>query len=315
MAIQSLKNQYIGVNAHLHSRLQNMPAGWEIFHGNHVTHLGEAIYRILPRGYIVDTERSMQIREYHPTTGEPVIVKKPRRPQPDITISSTAPSLSSATSTSISAASVPTLLLPAIETVGVDEEIYLTAIAIRELETEGKEIGEPVAWIELLSPTNKLGIGAFQYIEKRFSTLQAGIIIVELDYLHQTPSPITKVPSYLDSERGAYPYTAIVTDPHPSLQEGETRVYGFGVEQELPTIIIPLLGNDKITLDLGQVYRHTYESTNSYSSRVDYEREPEHFDTYSPADQARIKQRMRTVQHYHQQGADLEKGPFPLLED
>jgi hypothetical protein len=314
MAIYSRKNQYVGVNAHLHSLLQNMPAGWEIFHTLHIGHLVETIYAVLPQGYVVDATRAMQIREYHPTTGDPIVIKKPRRPQPDIAITSATSPLAGAAISPLSTASTPTLLLPAIETVGLSEEIYLTAVAIRELGETGR-VGEPVAWLELLSPTNKIGTGAFQYTEKRFSTLQGGIVLVELDYLHQTPSPVEKVPSYLDGEKGAYPYTAIVTDPRPTLQNGETFVYGFGVEQNLPTIIVPLLGDDKITLDLGAAYNRTYESTNSYSSRVDYGREPERFDTYNAADQAHIQRRMRTVQHYQQKGTDLEQGPFPLLED
>ncbi|MFN8376181.1 MAG: DUF4058 family protein [Anaerolineae bacterium] len=313
MAVRSRKNQYVGVNAHLHSRLQNIPAGWEIFHGNHVTHLGEAIYKLLPPGYVVDTERSMQIREYHPATGEPIVVKKPRRPQPDIVIASSTASVAGTKSSSLLSASTPTLLLPAIETIGVDEEIYLTAIVIRET-GNGDEIGEPVAWIELLSPTNKLGSGAFQYIEKRFTALRSGIVMVELDYLHQTPSPFEILPSYPDREKGAYPYSAIVTDPRPTLQDGETKVYGFEVEQKMPIIVIPLSGEDKIVLDLGTAYNYTYESTNSYSARVDYEQEPEHFDSYSPADQERIRRRMRSVQQYQQWGMDLEQGPFALLE-
>lgn len=39
----------------------------------------------------------------------------------------------------------------------------------------------------------------------------------------------------------------------------------------------------------------TFESLPAYSQRVDYERLPEKFDTYSAADQHRIRERMRVV--------------------
>jgi hypothetical protein len=315
MAIRSRKNQYIGINPHFHSSLQNEPAVWEEFHDTHVIHLGEVIDRLLPTGYLVAPGRSMQIREYHPSTGEPVIVKKSRRPKPDAAILATMAMSSRPTSAVTPQASVPTLLLPATEAFNEDEEIYLTGIVIRELAGERGQ-GKPIAWLELLSPTNKPdGSGFLQYVEKRATALQGGIVLIELDYLHQTSSPIEKLPSYPDKQKGAYPYTAVVTDPRPSLKEGEMRVYGFAVDEEMPKINIPLLGTDRIVLDLGSVYQRSYESYASYSARVDYAREPERFDTYSPDDQARIKRRMKTVQHYCEPGADLEQAPFPLFED
>lgn len=39
----------------------------------------------------------------------------------------------------------------------------------------------------------------------------------------------------------------------------------------------------------------TFESLPAYSQRVDYERLPEKFDTYSAADQHRIRECMRVV--------------------
>ncbi|NWF68086.1 MAG: hypothetical protein HXY40_03285 [Chloroflexi bacterium] len=43
-----------------------------------------ALNAVLPAGHLVDTEQSLQIREYHPDTGERL-----RRPKPDSTLYST----------------------------------------------------------------------------------------------------------------------------------------------------------------------------------------------------------------------------------
>jgi hypothetical protein len=59
MPIRSRKNQYQGVNAHLQSALQN-DGGWDSFHINYISDLGEAIDSQLPPGYLVNLVRSFQ---------------------------------------------------------------------------------------------------------------------------------------------------------------------------------------------------------------------------------------------------------------
>jgi hypothetical protein len=152
MPLYSRKNLYRGVNAHLHSRLQGEPGGWEVFHSAHIIHLGEAIGDLLPPGYLVEPEKSMQIRAFRPDSGEPTTTAQMRRPQPDITIyhefaSEPPPSGKTQVTT-------PTLTLPAVESIPPDAPEYLTSLVIyRVADTEG--IGTPVTWVELLSPTNK----------------------------------------------------------------------------------------------------------------------------------------------------------------
>ncbi len=263
MAIRSRKNQYVGVNAHLHSHLQNVSDGWDAFHGSHIVHIGENIDPLLPPGYFVSLKRSMQIREYEDEAND----------------------------------------------------YPLMGIIIGKLEGS-VDLGKPIVWIELLHPNSKEGgRGIERYISERKAILEHGVILIELDYLHQTPSVIKHIPSYPDREYWSYPYLAIVSNPQPKFNEGTTQVYGVSVDERMPIISIPLMRKENILLDLSKVYNYTYESLRYYSYHVDYEREPERFDTYSPADQQHIKQRMRTVWHYHQQGTDLEQGPFPLLED
>jgi hypothetical protein len=81
-----------------------------------------------------------------------------------------------------------------------------------------------------------------------------------------------------------------VSNPHPSLQEGRTAVYGFHVDQPLAPITIPLAGSDTIKVDFGAVYNITFSRNRYYGIHlVDYEQLPARFETYTSADQQRIQ--------------------------
>ena len=72
MAIQSVKNQYRGINDHLNSKLQSA-GGWDSFHTSHISDLTKAMKAGLrPLGYTADIEQSLQIRRY----GEPPLLSK-----------------------------------------------------------------------------------------------------------------------------------------------------------------------------------------------------------------------------------------------
>lgn len=168
------------------------------------------------------------------------------------------------------------------------EDVYLTAVAIREVLETG-EIGKPVTWIELLSATNKPpGQGFFQYREKRITALKSGIALVEIDYLHETRSPISNSLSYPDKEEGATPYIITVTNPRPNLETGRMKEFGFQVDDPLPTVKIPLKDEDSVTVNFQEIYNRTYESLHAFSYRVDYDIVPVGMDTYVASDQKRI---------------------------
>src|SRR5256885_17226605 len=66
MAVHIKKNQYRGVNAHLHSTLQtpgtaSQSSSWRSFHEQHVIHITDALNAQLPEGYIALNEPSLQI--------------------------------------------------------------------------------------------------------------------------------------------------------------------------------------------------------------------------------------------------------------
>jgi hypothetical protein len=88
----------------------------------------------------------------------------------------------------------------------------------------------------------------------------------------------------------------LVNNPHPTLADGTLEVFGFRVDDPIPTIAIPLLDDDRVTLPLGEVYNHTYSMNLHFGLRlVDYEKLPERFDTYDEIDQERIQARIAAV--------------------
>ncbi|MEM6528247.1 MAG: DUF4058 family protein, partial [Chloroflexota bacterium] len=172
---------------------------------------------------------------------------------------------------------------------------------------DSADFGEPVTRIELLSPSNKQGTSEVQYREKRIATLKSGMKLVEIDLLHQTPSPIIGIPIYPQQD-GSYPYNITISDPQPSLAEGLAETYAFHVEDPIPVVAIPLADGHSVAVDSGAVYDTTFSSISAYSYRVDYEQLPDQIESYSVFDRARIQARMKVIA----EADDLKSGPFPL---
>jgi len=279
MPINSTKNLYPGVNAHLNSFLQQEDGGWESFHAIYIAHLYETLDAILPSNYYVEAEKSMQIGALR------FDMETTSRYRPDISIKQV--TLSSGTSATSSI--LPTATFPLVE-VQEDEEDTFTSLVIYEL-VEGKYPGEPVTWIELLSPANKPPSSySAQYRLRRRQTLRSGLSLVEIDFLHQSRPVNPLIPSYIDRHDGAYPYMVLISSPI----KDQVEFYGFGVDAVIPVISIPLAGDERIDVDLGAVYHQTAAHRN-FRVVVDYEHDPVNFDRYTAEDQAKIRALLETI--------------------
>ncbi len=283
MARHSDKNEYRGINAHLQSAFQNI-GGWEGFHGKHIGDIAEALSTIMPSGFLVSTKTSLQVREIYPDTG------KITRTRPDITIHDTQLSSPPALSGTLEGATLTRPLTEALYT--IDEDYYL---AVLILEDDDSMFGRPITRIELLSPSNKIGKGYAQYHQKRLATLQAGICLIEIDYLHETPPTLKHIPNYADKQAGAFPYHVSISQPLPTFEHGTSATYGFFVNDPIPAIPIPLGENPHLSLDLDAVYQKTFMSINLYRHLADYSVLPAHFETYLPDDLARIRAIMAQI--------------------
>jgi hypothetical protein len=289
MAIRSEKNLYPGINPHLNSALQRNNAGWQSFHADHITHIRESVDNLLPDSYYVASEASLQIGTYDEDLRETVV--KTGITRPDVTIFDRG---SSGKYPSSPSSMTPTLTIPVAATFDDEEEI--TGVVVYYMEA-GEFPGKPVTRIELLSPANKPPGSYYKpYMRKRMETLSVGIRLVEIDYLHQRRPLITDILSYIDRQENALPYHIIVSDPRPTVDEGPTDVYSFGLFQPPPRLTIPLEGKDSITLDFGALYTHTFESSRLFREvLVDYTQLPANFEAYSAADQEAIRSQMAQI--------------------
>ncbi|MEZ4863131.1 MAG: DUF4058 family protein [Caldilineaceae bacterium] len=311
--VRSIKNQYLGINAHLHSHWQTV-GGWSDFHSAHITDLSKTLKaQLLPMGYTTEIEPSLQIRRVDDSRDWP---------ESDITIYDLlrdhTPVLTPATTSSATLA--PLSLL--IEDAPVSEKPY-GAVAVYEYIPRKRDRGEPVAWIELLSPANKgKSEDAATYVQKRHTILQSGLVFIEIDYLHETPSTFARLANYSahltngnhgsDASAKAHPYRIVVLDPRPDLRQGQAYLAEFDVDEPIPTVPIPLNAGDQLHFDFGAPYRKTVEEELYGLEFVDYRELPLHFNRYSKDDQARIAVRMVTVLEATVNEIDLETGPFPV---
>lgn len=297
--VHSLVNQYRGINAHLNSQLQ--ARNWNSFHSMSISFLTAALRASLrPLGYIADLEQSVQIKHSGGSSG----------PKSDAAIFG--PDPTRATLPPMRAAGdAGALVLPVPDMLAwVDAEPdYYNAIAICERKADTR--GRLIAWLELLSPSNKpRGQDFATYRTKRESRVLSDLVYVEIDYLHQQPPTFDLLPDYSAGEPDSHPYRITVIDPRPTFREGEARLYPFAVDAPIPTVTLPLSGDDRIDFDFGLPYQRTFAEM-FLGDEVDYAQLPPRFDSYRPDDQARIANRMIAVIEAARAGQSLDGAPLP----
>lgn len=298
MPVQSRKNKFLGINPHLHSDLQEH-GDWEEFHGQQITYLTRELKaQLLPMGYTAHSEQSLQIWYEEKAAGKPVS---------DVTIYDPYPERATLTRRSLGT-DVAELVIAIPDVFQKIEPYEFRAIAIYQLVPRREDRGEPVAWIELLSPSNKTGGEGSPYRVKRRSLVESGVVFVELDYLHETPPAVDVVPPYPES--GSYPYRITIFEPRPDAYQGKARIRQFRVDEPIPSMKIPLSGDDVLEFDFNAPYQRTFEEMlyGLEPGLVDYSQLPVNFDRYSPDDQARVVNRMLAVLEAKQNGEDLEAG-------
>lgn len=287
MAVRAVKNQYRGINAHLHSLLQDQD--WVPFHTVHSVDIANTMKKFLrPMGYVADLEQSLQ--QYQGETW--LKYRHHEAPLSNASWGNTATALFS----------VPEALAKAEEA-----EAFYYAVTIRRSINQDA----PLAWIELLSPSNKPeGAHAAKYEHKRNGLIASGVVFVEIDYLHETPPTIERLPNYRYGGPDAHPYRIIVVSP----PENRVPVYEFDVETPIPVVDIPLNAGQIFSFDFGLPYEKTFEES-FLGDRVDYAELPVSFQRYREADQLRIVRRMLTVLEAAHAGANLELGALPLQHE
>lgn len=143
----------------------------------------------------------------------------------------------------------------------IPEAIPHVEIEIRD--SKGRQL---VTAIEILSPINKRDIGYTKYIQKRQKILQSTTHLLEIDLLRTGK----RVPMTEPLPTGRYFVFLSRAEERPL-----TDVWPIQLEQQLPTIPIPLLHPDEsATLDLQAAFTATYDLSH-YDLLIDYTQLPD----------------------------------------
>jgi len=140
----------------------------------------------------------------------------------------------------------------------VPERIPHVSVEIRD--TAERQL---VTAIEILSPTNKLGAGRAEYLERRQRFLLSAAHLVEIDLLRQGQRlpMLQHLPSV--------PYFVFVGRAE---RRPMTEVWPITLREPLPIVPIPLLPADAdVPLDLEEALTEVYDGC-AYAASIDYNR-------------------------------------------
>jgi hypothetical protein len=285
MPLHFRENRYAGVNAHLQSQLQSPGGDWASFHQLFITFIiGELVSR-LPPGYRALSEKSLQLYEVDVSGDE-------RRASSRADVGVYWRGGLSGSQTRAMSIAENTLLIPTIDTLTDDESPQ--AVVIVRMDKQKRTL---VTRIEVLSPANKMPQShAKQYVVKRDETLRAGINLVEIDFIHEQCTLIPLIPCYANRDQKSAPFSIMVSDVRASVEVGTTLILRMFVNQPVPLVRVPLANDDVIDVDFGKAYNETYQFNPVFGEDlVDYADLPPRFDTYTPDDQARIRDVMSHI--------------------
>jgi len=267
MDTASLNNPFMGINPLLHEILLTQDR-WQEFHNVFLTQCLLALrQQLVNTAYTVGLEQTVRIQSVSDLF---------TRYRPDLLIAT-----NKNTPYLIPSQTSPTAMLAITDVMDLDDpDPDPLSVVIKKYEDDN-----PVAWIELLSPSNKLPFdGYYQYRSKREVVLGASIVFVELDFVHNQP-PTLRYLDYSKGEEGAYPFHITALIPNPRIETGVAQVSHLKVMEKIPALNIPLLGDDELILDLEAVYQNMFTQA-AYASEI--ARNQPQLTTYHPDDRAKI---------------------------
>ena len=228
------------------------PVFWSSFHSRVIVAIADAIEAMLDPQYYVEVET----RTYYSDDDNSVLIGIP-----DAIVVSSPPSNSTASGARSGESGVAVQLRPFQVTVPVPQEVKERYLEIRELAT-----GEVITAIEVLSPKNKRpGKGRITYEEKRNAFLSSLTHLVELDLL-RSGEPMAM--------RGSFSTTAYRLLISRSHHRPVADLYGFTIQEPLPTFPIPLKkGEQELLLPFQDLFNGVYDRAR-YQSRISYVEPP-----------------------------------------
>lgn len=208
---------------------------WEGFHAMLVSCCAESLNRDLPDSYVAQVETRVSLVSYDIPSSARI---------PDVLIGQMRDAPSSPMSREI-------LAIATLEPVTIP--LAKREIEVRERWIEISKLPglELVSVIEVLSPTNKAGMGRDDYLAKRDSLIDQPVNLVEIDFLLSGG----RMP--MEKRLPAGDYYAIVARAE---RRPEAEVYAWSVRHPLPVLPIPLRQPDPdVALNLTDVVNTTYD--------------------------------------------------------
>jgi Protein of unknown function (DUF4058) len=217
---------------------------WPEFHNRVVTYACDAINDRLPGRYIACIDEQFRLVEA-PEIGDKVI-------RPDVAIKAGRPAGGVASTGGLAAT-----LEPVTRTLPTEfAEVRETRVEIRRVDD-----ARLVTVIELLSPSNKVEPGCYDYDVKRRALFYHRVNLVEIDLLLAG----RRLPMSDPLPRADY-YALVARGPKMPV----CSVYAWTVRMLLPTVPIPLLDPDPdVPLDLAAVVAMAYDR-GRYARTIDY---------------------------------------------
>lgn len=208
--------------------------------------------------YIADVMQPNLRPRYHVLIGERVyIAEPPQNFYPDVTlVQYPAQRESGGGGAALAEADVPTVVGEYLE--AGQRQPFIEIVHISS--------GAVVTIMEILSPSNKVGLGRQEYLRKQQQILSSGSHLVEIDLLrageHTVACPKERLPR-------SYHYLACI-----NRAKYGWAVYCIPLQRRLPRIGIPLRQPDPdIVLDLQAIFDRCYDN-GGYADFIDYRRAP-----------------------------------------
>ncbi len=218
---------------------------WSDFHAACIIAIRDRLLpRVRPR-YAVEVEERVFV-ERAPDDAVMVLV-------PDVMINKVKQATLSAKSVSGT-----TVMEPVECYIAAPEQVRQTYLTI----TRGLD-AQVITIIEVLSPTNKRpgATGFEQYAHKRQIILDSTTTLVELDFLRAGQ----RMPFI-----GDVPDTDFIAAVCRSNRRPRAEIYGWSLEDALPTLPIPLAGDDSdVQVDFQELFNDVYDRA-GYDYRLDY---------------------------------------------
>ena len=224
---------------------------WHNLHHALIACIAGELNQTLPEGFAAEMEEQVYLLPPQDSVYPDVAVV--RRP-----ISS--PTFATAPVTSSSVVLVPT---PSLEIHAEPQEIHTSRV--RVVTTRGRH--QVVAFIEVLSPTNKEGEGLEEYRAKQAVILASETHLLELDFLRGGKHAVAVPASVLAEQTGFWDYVVCL---HRGGGGPVYQCWPFTIRDSFPVVIVPLTqGHPDIPLNLPGIYRQAC-ALGPFARVVDY---------------------------------------------